>query len=313
MGDGDFELYQSELSRRGLRRSRTRDSIVRMFLSSSRHWSPEELFEQSRAQKLRGGLSTVYRTLRLLLEIGLAREVDLGDGVRHYERSTNFPAHYHLICARCHSVIEFLANAVEEQVRAISASYSFAPSSHVLKVEGICARCRGEKAGRPVSAGEHELVLKRDALLAVIAVERTGLVFYKKRARGIAGKLGKLWATLMEEEAEHLAILKDEMRRFLADHPQIRQAPRILHQTLPWKSRPETPVDASEETVLSQAIGWERMTARFFRTQAENLPPCEARDIFGKFSEAEKVHLILLQAEYNRRTGRGLPYLEAQV
>ncbi len=311
--DADLELYRRALKQRRLRISRARDNLVRLFLASERHWSPEELFQEAQSRGLRTGLSTVYRALKLLLEIGLAREVDLGDEVRHYERSTSFPNHYHLVCARCHAITEFIANAIEDQVRSISAAHAFLPSGHVLKVEGVCERCRGDERHRSAAADGHDLVLKRDALAAVIAVEKVGYAFYAAKTAPVGPALSRLLKTLREEEAEHLAILQREWTEFIARNPRIRSTPPILHQTLPWKERPGIPAGASEETILLHAIDWERMTARFFRAEAENLSPCEAREIFLKFSEAEKVHLILLQAEYNRRTGKGIPYLDAQI
>lgn len=311
-GTADLELYRQGLRRLGLRHSRTRDEIVEIFLSSGGHWSPEELYGEVRRRRPGVGVSTVYRTLRSLLDIGLAREVDLGDGLHRYERSTNFPNHYHLVCAKCHAITEFLANAIEEHVKAISSSYAFSPTGHVLKVDGICSRCRGGEAESPVVAVEHDLVLRRDSLAAVIDVERMGHAFYARRMSSVGAELRELWRSLQDEEAEHLEIMQRELNDLIKANPHIRKAPRILHHTLPWEERKGTVQAQSEEEIILDAIEWERTTARYFKAQSDNLPPCPAKEVFARFAEAEKVHLILLQAQYNRRLGRGLPYPEGQ-
>ena len=103
----------SSLRPEGGKRSSKRDKIVEVFLRQEGHTSADDLFEQIRREASGIGRATVYRTLQWMVEAGIARKVDFGEGRSRYEPSYRHPRHFHLICNTCHSSSEFLSSDVE--------------------------------------------------------------------------------------------------------------------------------------------------------------------------------------------------------
>ena len=91
----------------GGKHSTKRDQILRIFLQQEGHLSADDLFDLVRRQAPGIGRATVYRTLQWLVEAGIARKVDFGEGRSRYEPSFGHPRHFHLICNDCHRSSEF--------------------------------------------------------------------------------------------------------------------------------------------------------------------------------------------------------------
>lgn len=87
------------------------------------------------------GLTTVYRSLESLVEIGLVQAVDLGDGEKRYEVVEPGEHHHHLICESCNSSVHLDQCVVEDLEKSIKSKYGFVISSHVLEVFGLCRDC----------------------------------------------------------------------------------------------------------------------------------------------------------------------------
>ena len=92
----------SSLRPEGGKRSSKRDKIVEVFLRREGHTSADDLFERIRREDSGIGRATVYRTLQWMVEAGIARKVDFGEGRSRYEPSYRHPRHFHLICNTCH-------------------------------------------------------------------------------------------------------------------------------------------------------------------------------------------------------------------
>jgi len=88
------------------------------------------------------GLTTVYRALDSLLELGLVQSVELGDGERRFELVAPGEHHHHLVCQRCHESIHLDQCLVEELESAIRAKYGFEVRAHILEMFGVCKRCK---------------------------------------------------------------------------------------------------------------------------------------------------------------------------
>jgi Fur family ferric uptake transcriptional regulator len=84
----------------------------------------------------------VYRTLRLLTDSGLAREVRFGDGRAHYEHNYKHEHHDHMICSECHKIIEFYSPELEAIQDAMAAKHRFELTEHLLRMIGVCGDCR---------------------------------------------------------------------------------------------------------------------------------------------------------------------------
>ncbi len=96
------------------------------------------------------GLTTVYRSLESLVNLGFVQAVDLGDGERRYELVKPGEHHHHLICDRCRSSIHLDQCLVEDLEHAVSAKYGFQIHSHVLEIFGLCPNCKQKQSGKKV-------------------------------------------------------------------------------------------------------------------------------------------------------------------
>ena len=128
---------------KGLRSTRQRDIILDFFLSTHQHVSVEELYLKIKATHPGIGNATVYRTLKLFVEAGLAREILLHDGQTRYEHVVAGEHHDHLVCTSCNSIIEFENETIEQLQAEIAARHGFYINSHKLEIYGLCAQCRG--------------------------------------------------------------------------------------------------------------------------------------------------------------------------
>ena len=136
------QIFQDFISRKGLKSTRQRDIILETFLSSQRHMSIEELYLNLRAKHPNIGYATVYRTLKLFAESGIAREIQFGDGQTRYEHINEGEHHDHLVCTRCGAITEFENETIEQLQDQIAASHGFTIETHKLELYGQCAKCR---------------------------------------------------------------------------------------------------------------------------------------------------------------------------
>lgn len=136
------KTFHDYICSKGLKSTRQRDIILNAFLSSEEHVSNEELYLKLRAKHLNIGYSTVYRTLRLFVESGIAREFWFGDGQTRYEHVIEGEHHDHLVCSRCKAITEFKNEAIEKLQGEIAISHGFLIETHKLELYGLCSRCR---------------------------------------------------------------------------------------------------------------------------------------------------------------------------
>jgi Fur family ferric uptake transcriptional regulator len=138
------ELEQSALSRylekHGLKHTRQREAILAAFLEAPGHITSEEIFEKVRRSHPDIGFTTVYRTMKLLCEAGLADERHFDDGITRYEIPHEH--HDHLICTRCGKIIEFECRMIESAQDEIAARYGFDLLRHRHELYGHCAECQ---------------------------------------------------------------------------------------------------------------------------------------------------------------------------
>ncbi len=127
---------------KGLRSTRQRDIILDTFLSTNQHISVEELYLKIKSGNQGIGQATVYRTLKLFTEAGLAREILLNDGQTRYEHVIAGEHHDHLVCTGCNAIIEFEDETIEKLQKDIAARQGFHMRSHKLEIYGLCIKCR---------------------------------------------------------------------------------------------------------------------------------------------------------------------------
>ena len=129
------------LSGHGFKSTRQRDSIIRIFSESGRHLSADELHALVKKTAPGIGYATVYRTLKLLSEAGLAHESRFDDGFTRYELSETTAHHDHLICTGCGHILEFENKEIEQLQRVVAKKNDFHVTSHKLEIYGFCGEC----------------------------------------------------------------------------------------------------------------------------------------------------------------------------
>jgi Fur family ferric uptake transcriptional regulator len=128
------------LDEHNLRHTRQRDAILEVFLDVRGHITAEDLYERVRSEHTNIGYTTVYRTMKLLCDAGLAAERKFEDGVTRYEISHEH--HDHLVCVRCGKIIEFECRMIESAQDEIAERYGFRVLRHRHELYGHCRECR---------------------------------------------------------------------------------------------------------------------------------------------------------------------------
>jgi Fur family ferric uptake transcriptional regulator len=136
------EILLEHLQRAGLRRTGQRDLILETFLRTEEHLTSEDLYRLVQREDPSVGHTTVYRTLKLLTEAGLAREVRFGDNKTYYEHHYNHQHHDHMICTGCGKVIEFYSPEIEALQDQMADNFGFQPTHHSLRLWGVCSDCQ---------------------------------------------------------------------------------------------------------------------------------------------------------------------------
>ena len=127
------------LAGKGLRRTIQREAIIEAAFGTKEHFSAETLLVMARAIENSVSRATVYRTLPLLVESGLLRELDLGGDVKVYDPNfIEHPTHNHLICMDCNKIIEFEDINMELLENCITRRLGFSPMSKAVKIEAHC-------------------------------------------------------------------------------------------------------------------------------------------------------------------------------
>lgn len=134
-------IFREFVGRKGLKWTRQREVILEEFLNSKEHLSTEDLYLEIRSKNPNIGYATVYRTLKLFAECGIAEERDFGAGQVLYELSHGGDHHDHLICTACGAIIEFEDKRIEELQEKVARDHQFTISSHRLEIFGLCAKC----------------------------------------------------------------------------------------------------------------------------------------------------------------------------
>ncbi len=137
------EKVDAFMKSKGLRRTAQRDVIIQAALSTKEHFTAEELWEMARELDPNTSRATLYRTLALLVEGGLLREIDLGRDQKYYDPNfLDHPNHNHLICVDCGKVIEFEDSHIQVLEDCITRRMGFVPAKSSIRIEACCEQLR---------------------------------------------------------------------------------------------------------------------------------------------------------------------------
>lgn len=139
------QVFERYLESKNLKLTGERKVVLRELFSHPGHLEAEELSYSLRRKKKRASRATIYRTLDLLVESGVARKVDLGHGHSHYEPVLDHPHHEHMICLACGGVIEFPDKSMEKMLERLCKRRGFEQAYHRFQIFGYCSKCRNNK------------------------------------------------------------------------------------------------------------------------------------------------------------------------
>ncbi|BCU76176.1 transcriptional repressor [Luteolibacter sp. LG18] len=143
MDQAVLDRLDTFIRKKGLRRTGQRDVIVRAAFATDDHFTADELFERVTRADSTASRATVYRTLSLLVEAGLLREIELGDNHKTYDPNfVDKPAHNHLVCIDCGRVVEFEDSHIELINDCVTRRLGFRPVRQSLKIEAGCEQLR---------------------------------------------------------------------------------------------------------------------------------------------------------------------------
>lgn len=129
------------MDKNGLRSTSQRRTVTDVFFRSTGHLSIEDLLAEVRTQDAKIGYATVYRTLKLLKDCGVAYERHFGDGVSRYEVAHEDEHHDHLICLECGKIVEFEDDEIERLQDEVAKKRGFRLKRHVHELYGVCGDC----------------------------------------------------------------------------------------------------------------------------------------------------------------------------
>jgi Fur family transcriptional regulator, ferric uptake regulator len=144
--EGKLAAY---LARTGLRVTRQRRVIAKAFFEHPGHPNIDELYTRIRERHPNIGQATVYRTLKLLVESGLAEPTRFGDGTTRYEAADAEDHHDHLVCVECGHIVEFRNDEIERLQQVIAQDHKFKVTDHKMVIYGECLDLACERRAEP--------------------------------------------------------------------------------------------------------------------------------------------------------------------
>jgi Fur family transcriptional regulator, ferric uptake regulator len=138
------ERLAAQLLARGMRQTGPRRTVAEAFFSmgDEEHLGLDEIHRRARRRDKRIGYATVYRTMKLLTELGFAHERHFGGGAVRYELAGDGSHHDHLICTNCARIVEFEEPRIESLQDEVARTHGFTIQSHRHEIYGLCDRCR---------------------------------------------------------------------------------------------------------------------------------------------------------------------------
>jgi len=135
------KIFDDFVRKSGLKHSDQRREILLTFLKTEKHLTADELFRLVKQRHASIGIATVYRTLKLICESGLGRELRLDENSVRYEHLYNHKHHDHLYCVNCGELTEVVDAEIEKLQEKLARKNSFKMHGHRLLIHGLCSEC----------------------------------------------------------------------------------------------------------------------------------------------------------------------------
>ncbi|MBI3939871.1 MAG: transcriptional repressor [Acidobacteria bacterium] len=306
MSESEKELYFKYLEKKGLKSTEQRLQILDTFLQMPGHFTSLDLHAILKKKNPQIGISTVFRTLKLLEECGVAKSVKISEEEKSYEFNPSH--HHHLVCSECHAAIEFIHPTLERIMNEIPSEYGFVADNHKLEIYGICENCqkgaRVEKGGARVQENISK-VFERDVLRTFINTEERGITFYNSHLDCFKEDWSRrLFKALVSEEMHHLQLLRRQYQQLLAENGWLAGQPRFFildDEEVAGAFRQsfadfQTSVSGEGEEMRTLKEAWfmERENHEFFKNMADKLEDV-GRRLCHEFADEEKHHMQVIQ------------------
>lgn len=154
-----IERFREYLTSKGLKFTRQRRTIAEVFFNSGAHLSLTELLDLARAEQSSIGYATVYRTMKLMAESGLALEHKFAEGNVRYEPTVDGEHHDHLICVNCGRIVEYEDEDIERLQEELAHRHGFKVVGHRHEIYGECTVVDCPELDRPQETDVHALGL----------------------------------------------------------------------------------------------------------------------------------------------------------
>jgi len=138
-----LEKFKALLKTNTLKFTKQRELILKFLYENDDHFTPEDIYMLLKKEypAINIGIATVYRTLTLLEESGIASSISFGAAGKKYELGLK-KHHDHLICTSCGEIIEFFDETIEAQQEFIAKKFNFKMTDHTMKIVGLCENCQ---------------------------------------------------------------------------------------------------------------------------------------------------------------------------
>ena len=149
----EISWHYNKLSKYCCRLTKPRQTILDILNNTKKHLSADQIYKEASKISFGGGLSTIYRNLKLLVRIGLVWKFDAGDNKARYEiaKRPDESYHHHLICKKCNSIIDYsdsIGNEkdfIKKREKNLSNKYNFKIENHSIDFFGLCYKCSKKK------------------------------------------------------------------------------------------------------------------------------------------------------------------------
>ena len=138
-----IDRLNSYVAAKRLKKSDQRSAILDIMMSKRGHLTADEIRGFLKKDKPDIGIATIYRTMKLFLDAGIVRELNI-DGTARYEIVSE-GHHDHLVCTSCGKTVEITSATIEKEQETIAAKHGFQLTDHTLLLLGLCQTCRAKK------------------------------------------------------------------------------------------------------------------------------------------------------------------------
>ena len=138
-------IFREYLRSNGMLYSEQREQILDIFLKTEKHPTINDLYDLVKKKHPQIGLATVYRTMRVICDVGLARETDFGGSIRHFEHKYKHQHHDHLVCTKCGRIIEVMNPEIEKLQETLARKHKFKAVRHRMEIFGLCQNCKSKE------------------------------------------------------------------------------------------------------------------------------------------------------------------------